>query len=117
MASALRPEAVSKLRPYHDDLISPAISVFIFELRTPISDLALARIVLLAWPPFLMSSVIQPRALPDASSTAAVAPGKRVTQPASTSPFEPMEMLSAFQRGMTSDSPVELMRSLIQRHL
>src|SRR5688572_24482163 len=92
--------------------------VFIFELRTPISDLALARIVLLAWPPFLMSSVIQPRALPDASSTAAVAPGKRVTQPASTSPFEPMEMLSAFdQRGITSDSPVELMHSLIQRHL
>jgi starch phosphorylase len=54
--------------------------------------------------------------LPASSKASAPVPNAAPGAPASTSPFEPMDA-AIHHRNATSDSPVEVMRSLIQRHL
>jgi starch phosphorylase len=62
-----------------------------------------------------MSTV--PTATPIGSSNSLTTANDRpAAGPASTSPFE-SEMLKAIHRGESSDTPEEIMRSLIQRHL
>jgi glycogen phosphorylase len=67
-----------------------------------------------------MSSVTKPSAPRDPSTPAAAAAAnsRPVTGPSSTAPFESMDTLRAIHHcNATNDSPEEVMRSLIQRHL